>query len=49
MTSLTAYLLAGTLCLALGGWLVFLLAMRTGQWDDTEDIKYQLFDNEESE
>ena len=47
MTALTIWLLLGAICMGLGGWLVFLLAVRSGQWKDMEDVKYQLFDEQE--
>ncbi|MDJ0974139.1 MAG: cbb3-type cytochrome oxidase assembly protein [Planctomycetota bacterium] len=47
MTALTVYLLLGAVCMGIGGWLVFLLATRTGQWKDMEQVKYQLFEDPE--
>lgn len=43
MTVLTLLLLAGALAMGLGAGLVFAFAARTGQLDDLEDTKYQLF------
>jgi cbb3-type cytochrome oxidase maturation protein len=38
-----------SLMAGLGGLVVYLYYLRTGQFDDEEDVKYQLFRNEESE
>ncbi|MBI5374844.1 MAG: cbb3-type cytochrome oxidase assembly protein CcoS [Candidatus Schekmanbacteria bacterium] len=37
------------LCLALGfgGWLIFLWAVKTDQFEDLENQKYRIFDDEE--
>ncbi len=42
MTTLTFCLLVGGLCMGLAGGLAYVLAVRTGQLDDVEDIKYQM-------
>ena len=49
MTEMTIFLLVGALCMGVAGWLIFLAAMRTGQWDAMEDVKFQLFDDSEDE
>ena len=49
MTAITGYLLIGALCMGIAAWLIFLLATRTGQWKDMEDVKYQLFEGEDTE
>ena len=47
MTGLTLYLLLGAAFMGAAGWMVYVLALRCGQLDDAEDVKYSLFDCEE--
>jgi cbb3-type cytochrome oxidase maturation protein len=41
--------LASSLLLGLGGLAVYIYYLRQGQFDDPEDVKYQLFREENSE
>jgi len=41
--------LGGTIPLALAGILVYIYFLRQGQFDDPEDVKYQMFRDEEQE
>lgn len=43
------WMLISSLLAGLGGLIVYLYYFRTGQFDDDEDVKYQLFRNEENE
>jgi cbb3-type cytochrome oxidase maturation protein len=36
-----------TLCIGLAGWLIFLWAVKSGQYDDMEGPKYRMLDDEE--
>lgn len=40
---MTLPLLLGALCLACSAGLVFVLALRLGQFDDLEDVRFQIF------
>lgn len=40
--------LASSLLLGLGGIAVYIYFLRQGQFDDTEDVKYQMFRDEEN-
>lgn len=42
------WMLISSLIAGLGGLGVYLYYLHTGQFDDDEDVKYQLFRNEES-
>ncbi|MBL9086457.1 MAG: cbb3-type cytochrome oxidase assembly protein CcoS [Planctomycetia bacterium] len=44
MSSVTWFLLLGGLLMALGGWVAFLLALRSGQFKDIEAVKHQMFE-----
>jgi len=35
------------ICLGIGAWLVFLWAVRSGQYDDVEGPKYRMLDDED--
>ena len=37
-----------TLCAGLAGWLFFLWAIKSGQYDDIEAPKYRMLDDEET-
>jgi cbb3-type cytochrome oxidase maturation protein len=37
------------LCLGLAGWLFFLWAVKSGQYDDVEGPKYRMLDDDEEE
>jgi cbb3-type cytochrome oxidase maturation protein len=37
------------LCMGLAGWLFFLWAVKSGQYDDIEGPKYRMLDDEEDE
>jgi cbb3-type cytochrome oxidase maturation protein len=41
------WLIISSLALALAGMLIFIYYFKKGQFDDMEDVKYQLFRNEE--
>lgn len=43
------YLLLSSLTMAVGGLFVYLYYSRSGQFDDLEDVKYEMFRNEEEE
>ena len=47
MSVSTLALMVLSLCLALGGWLVFVWAMRRGQFDDAEGPKHRMMDDDE--
>ncbi len=47
MSALTIVLLAAGLCMGVAGMLVFAAAVRTGQFDDIEEAKYQLLREED--
>ena len=40
--------LASSLLLGLGGFVVYLYFLRQGQFDDPEDVKYQMFRDDEN-
>lgn len=40
------YLVVAALLLALGSWLVFVWAAKSGQFSDVESIKYRVLENE---
>ncbi|MGH7742649.1 MAG: cbb3-type cytochrome oxidase assembly protein CcoS [Candidatus Eiseniibacteriota bacterium] len=42
----TLYLFVMALLMGLAAWCIFLWAIRTGQFKDVEDIKYQVFPKE---
>ncbi len=44
----TLVLLLSGLLMALGGWVFFLLALRSGQFKDVEAVKHRLFEEEEA-
>lgn len=46
MSSSTWFLLVGGLLMALGGWVAFVLALRSGQFKDVEAVKHQMFEEE---
>ncbi len=46
MDVMTLGLLAGALLMALGSGLVFVAAARSGQFDEIEDVKFQLLREE---
>jgi len=35
------------LCVGVGAWLVFLWAVKSGQYDDVEGPKYRMFDDDD--
>lgn len=35
------------LCIGLGAWLIFLWAVKSGQYDDVEGPKYRMLDDDE--
>ena len=39
--------LTGTISFALAGMLIYIYYLRNGQFDDIEDVKYQMFRDEE--
>ena len=39
--------LTGTISFALAGMLIYIYYLRNGQFDDPEDVKYQMFRDEE--
>ena len=41
--------LSATFSFALAGMLIYIYYLRKGQFDDTEDVKYQMFREEEQE
>ncbi len=43
MDVMTLGLLVGALLMAIGGGLVFVAAVRSGQFDEIEDVKFELF------
>jgi cbb3-type cytochrome oxidase maturation protein len=47
MTIMTLSLIIGALLLACAGGVVFLMATRSGHFDDLEDVKYQMFQRED--
>ncbi len=49
MTGMTLLLLLGAMCFGIAAWFIFLYAMRSGQWKDIEQIKYQLFEDQEEQ
>ncbi len=49
MTAMTLLLLGGALCMGTAGALIFVLAARSGQFDDLEDTKYQLLRENDDE
>jgi cbb3-type cytochrome oxidase maturation protein len=38
-----------TVCIGLAGWLLFLWAVKSGQYDDVEGPKYRMLEDEEDE
>ncbi|RJQ15306.1 MAG: cbb3-type cytochrome oxidase assembly protein CcoS [Nitrospiraceae bacterium] len=38
-----------TLCAGIGGWLLFLWAVKSGQYDDVERPKYRMMDEDGNE
>lgn len=46
MSGSTGFLLMGGLLMALGGWVFFLIALRSGQFRDVEAVKHQMFEEE---
>jgi cbb3-type cytochrome oxidase maturation protein len=38
-----------TVCVGLAGWLLFLWAVKSGQYDDVEGPKYRMLEDEEDE
>jgi cbb3-type cytochrome oxidase maturation protein len=38
-----------TLCAGIAGWMFFLWAVKSGQYDDVEGPKYRMMDDEEEE
>jgi cbb3-type cytochrome oxidase maturation protein len=38
-----------TLCAGIAGWMLFLCAVKSGQYDDVEGPKYRMMDDEEEE
>lgn len=40
------WLIASTLAFALSGGLIYIYYLRKGQFEDTEDVKYQMFRDE---
>jgi len=49
MTAMTLLLLGGALCMGFSAALVFVLAARSGQFDDLEDTKYQLLRDDDDQ
>jgi nitrogen fixation-related uncharacterized protein len=47
VTALTITLLAGGLCMGVAGILIFVAAVRGGQFDEIEEAKYLLFREDE--
>lgn len=45
----TFYLIAIGFVIGLGGWALFLWAVRSGQFDDTEAPKYRMLDDDDDE
>lgn len=43
---ITVFLVIAAVLLALGAWLVFVWAAKSGQFRDVEDIKYRMLENE---
>ena len=48
MLQSTIILIILSLCIGLGVWLVFLWAVRRGEFDDVEGPKYRMLDEDES-
>ena len=42
-------LIFGTLMLGIAAWLVFIWAVKSGQFDDMEGPKYRIFDEDDDE
>ncbi len=42
-------LISGTLMMGTAAWLVFLWAVKSGQFDDMEGPKYRIFDEDDDE
>ncbi len=40
--------IAGTISFALSGMLIYIYYLQKGQFDDPEDVKYQMFRDEEN-
>jgi cbb3-type cytochrome oxidase maturation protein len=40
--------IVGTISFALSGMLIYIYYLRNGQFDDPEDVKYQMFRDEEN-
>ena len=45
----TWFLIAVALLLAIGAWLVLVWAIRSGQYDNVEDIKYRILEDDDDE
>lgn len=45
----TLYLFFMALLMGLAAWCIFLWAIRTGQFEDVESIKYQVFPEQEAD
>lgn len=48
MLQSTIILIILSLCIGLGVWLVFIWAVRRGEFDDVEGPKYRMLDEDES-